>query len=396
MKYNFVRAFSILAMSILAIQFEVATAPRSMILFGLSSLLIALGFIRGETHKRFGWTLVIDVIAVFAMGYYSRFNINYIVLALNLWIMIEAIVWQPFVRGLLLVAIVYFGIGLTIIDASSYGLNYQNMSQIGLIISLFILFTIMLFMYTSYLNERAQVRKLNTTLTLQNEALVESNVALGDSKVALEEANKEVVRLTRLRERSQFARDLHDTVGHELTGLIMSLEMSKLKAHDSKVTMDEIQQSIDQAREILRAMRSLVDTHKEVIMHDNLYEALSKKLTVFESQTRILVKFTYTLFDEIIDEMVSDALYKAVIESVTNSAKHSSASRIWVSLQPLDSGEILLKVEDNGVLKGVISKGNGLKFIEERIKRIDGSVVFDCDNNGFRTTIKVPYLRRSS
>ncbi|HAS73391.1 MAG TPA: hypothetical protein DCS67_04540, partial [Clostridiales bacterium UBA8960] len=270
MKYNFVRAFSIAVISVLAILFEAATAPRSLILIGLSSVLIVLGFVRGPSHKRFGFSLVIDVAFVYAMGYYSKFNINYIVLALYLWVMIEAIIWQPFVGSIILVTITYIGIGLTIFNALSYGLNYQITTQMGLIISLFVLFTVMLFMYVSYIKERDQVQRLNLALVKQNDALITANSAL-------EQANIEIVKLTRLKERSQFARDLHDTIGHELTGLIMLLEMTKISAIETEVTGDEIQKAIDQAREILRAMRSLVNTHKEVILHENLYESLSKK-----------------------------------------------------------------------------------------------------------------------
>ena len=136
-------------------------------------------------------------------------------------------------------------------------------------------------------------------------------------------------------------------------------------------------------------MRALVDAHKDVILHENLYEALVKKLENFESQTGISTKLTYDLLDETIDEAVIDALYKTVIESVTNTAKHGAATKLWVSFQKLNSGEIILKIVDNGDASATITKGNGLKFIEERIARLGGSAVFEHDGNGFRTTVKI-------
>lgn len=384
-----IRTAFIAGMTLLAISFEAATAPRSWVLYGAASVLILMGFIRGSTHEKLGWSLIFDISIVYAMGYYSRFNINYIILALNLWILIESILWQPFVRRILLVAVTYLGIGLSIADTAAYGMNYQIISQMGLILALFVVFTVLLFMYTSYRKERTEVRALNMALTRQNDALTDINRALTESKEALEEANREVARLTRLRERSKFARDLHDTVGHELTGLIMALEMLKFTLSSDGDAQMTVQKSIDQAREILRAMRALVDTHKDVILHENLYEALLQKLENFEAQTGIAVKFTYDLFDETVDEAVIDALYKAVIESVTNSAKHGEATKIWVSFQTLDSGDILLKIVDNGGSPCTITKGNGLKFIEARTQRLGGSALFECDKNGFRTTIKI-------
>lgn len=389
MRYNIIRAASVAGMTLLAINFEAAAAPRSWILYGAATVLILMGFMRGSTHEKLGWSLILDIGIVYAMGYYSRFNINYIILALNLWTLIESILWQPFVRSVVLVAVTYLGIGLSIMDTVAYGMNYQIISQMGLILSLFIVFTVLLFMYRSYRKERTEVHALNLALTRQNDALTDINHALNASKEALEEANREVARLTRLKERSKFARDLHDTVGHELTGLIMSLEMLKFSLSSDGDAQMSAQRSIDQAREILRAMRALVDTHRDVILHENLYEALLQKLENFEAQTGISVKFTYDLFDETVDEAVIDALYKAVIESVTNSAKHGKATRIWVSFQTLDNGDILLKIVDNGGSPCTITKGNGLKFIEERIQRLGGSATFECDMNGFRTTIKI-------
>jgi len=223
--------------------------------------------------------------------------------------------------------------------------------------------------------------------------LLETNESLQLSKEALESANLEVARLTRLKERSQFARDLHDTLGHELTGLIMSLEMLKLTAEtkSTDALKSELQLSVNQSREILRAMRELVSNHKDIIIHDNLYDALSKKLYKYQVQTGITVTFSYELFDELIDEEMSDVLYRTVLESITNSAKHSNAKKVWVSFQSLEDHRILLKVQDDGGCEIGFLKGNGLGFIEERIKRLNGQTHFDCDKSGFRTTIMLPY-----
>ncbi len=389
MRYNIIRAVAIAMMTFMVIVYEAAATPRSWILYGSALILVLMAFIRGKSHVKYGWSLIVDILIVYAMGYYSRFNINYIILALNLWILIESIVWQSFVRSVLLVAGTYFSIGLSLVVSANYGMNYQSLSQMGLILAFFIVFTVLLFMYNSYIKERTEVRALNLTLTQQNDQLTTINQALITSKEALEEANREVARLTRLRERSRFARDLHDTVGHELTGLIMSLEMQKLSHAPETESHKAVQNAIDQAREILRAMRALVDAHKDVILHENLYEALVKKLENFESQTGISTKLTYDLLDETIDEAVIDALYKTVIESVTNTAKHGAATKLWVSFQKLNSGEIILKIVDNGDASATITKGNGLKFIEERIARLGGSAVFEHDGNGFRTTVKI-------
>jgi len=393
MKYNALRAIASLVTFMIAMNFEMAVQSRSNLLVGLMIAFIALPFIRGKTHLRLGLTLLVDIAVVFALNYYSRFNINYLFILLNLWLLAEAALFQPFSRGLAISALTFAGAGLSFYQSLEYGMTYQALSQTVFIESVFILFSGMLFTYKSYLSKKEQVDALNKTLTEQNEILQETNENLQLSKEALESANLEVARLTRLKERSQFARDLHDTLGHELTGLMMSLEMLKLSADTKTIEAlkSELQTSVNQSREILRAMRELVSDHKDIIIHDNLYDALSRKLYKYQMQTGIIVTFSYELFEERIDETMSDVLYRTVLEAITNTAKHSQAKKVWVSFQSLEDHLILLKIlDDGGCISGFV-KGNGLSFIEERIKRFGGQTWFECDPNGFRMTIKLSY-----
>ncbi len=393
MKYNALRAVASLVTFLIAMNFEMAVQSRSNLLVGLMIAFIALPFIRGKAQHRLGLTLLVDIAVVFALNYYSRFNINYLFMLLNLWILAEAALFQPLSRGLAISALTFTGAGLSFYQSLEYGMTYQSLSQTVFIESVFILFSGVLFTYKSYLLKKEQVDKLNKTLTEQNEILQETNETLQLSKESLESANLEVARLTRLKERSQFARDLHDTLGHELTGLIMSLEILKLSAETktAETLKSDIQLSVNQSREILRAMRELVSNHKDIIIHDNLYDALSKKLYKFQIQTGIVVTFSYELFDELIDEEMSEVLYRTVLEAITNTAKHSHAKKVWVSFQSLEDQRILLKIQDDGGCENGFTKGNGLGFIEERIKRFNGQTQFDCDENGFRTTITMPY-----
>ena len=389
MKYNFSRTLIVIISFVVAMNFEMALNARLVMLYALFSAFIALPFLRGKNHTRFGWSLLVDIGLVFALNAYSRFNINYIFVLLNLWILADAALWQPLSRGAVLATLTFVGSILSFNQSFAYAFNYQLLSQAVFIEVVFLLFTGMLFTYKSYMREKVRVEKLNQTLVEQNEQLVISNQALTMSKEALEAANMEVVRLTRLKERSGFARDLHDTLGHELTGHIMSLEMLKMQASNEEMK-NALQTSVDQSREMLRAMRELVSAHKEIIVHDNLYDALEKKIKQFHAQTGIFVQLNYALFDEGIDEEVGDVLYRTVLESITNTAKHSAAKRLWISFQALEDKQILLKIVDDGGCKEGYSKGNGLSFIEERIKRISGTVQFECDENGFRTSVKIP------
>ena len=75
-------------------------------------------------------------------------------------------------------------------------------------ILLFVLFMILLF--NGQKAENARIRKLN-------EQLNQANDQLRDYAVNME-------RMTEIRERNRLAREIHDTLGHTLTGIIMGAD----------------------------------------------------------------------------------------------------------------------------------------------------------------------------
>lgn len=391
MKFNTIKGVTILIAMLISLVFETASQSRLFVLIGLSGIIIALSFIRGSSHRRYTWTLFLEIIAVFLLNQYTRFNVNYLYILFNLWILAEIVLYQNVYKVVLLVTSTLMVSTLAFIQSFSYGVNYQLITQAFFVEFILILFSVMLYLYRSYQEEKKRVNRLNEQLIDQNAALKKANDKMQISNEALEVANLEIEKLTKLKERSQFARDLHDTIGHELTGLIMSLEILKLSCED-ETQIRGLQESIDQAREILRAMRDMVSANKDVISHENLYVALKQKMAHFTEQTAIVTKLNFQLFDEPTTEVISDVLYKVVIESMTNTAKHSRAKQFWVSFQSLSDGEILLKIHDDGGSDQALKLGNGLNFIKERVKRLGGEVTFELDIYGFRTTVKVSHV----
>lgn len=401
MKYHVGRAFILSLMFAIAMYFEQAVASRKTLMFFLMLCFIMMPIIRARGREKLGWTLLLDVLLVNGLIYFSRFSINYLFMMMHLWIILEALLWQNLTTGVPIAVVAIITSLISQIQSLRYAFNYQTLSQSVFITLIFVLFAIMMYLLKSYLEERAQVRHLNDALTEQNEQLYDTNKALLGLNEALENANNEVVRLTRLKERSQIAKDLHDTLGHELTGLIMSLEMTKMTLEQKRheVIKDDIQLHLEHARKLLRAMREVVESNKEVIQNDTLYTRLAQKIEQFQSQTGIHVYLTYELFDQKISDELCEVFYRTVLESMTNTAKHSASKIMWVSFQYLEDHVILLKIHDDSTCdksagvgaseRNEIIKGNGLRFIEDRIHRLNGTVTFECDGTGFKTTVKV-------
>lgn len=394
MKFNLLRAILILGSAAVAIHFEAAVQQRETILGVLVVLLSTMAFLRGRQHNRLPWTLYLDVAIVFALNAYSRFGINHLFILLNLWILAEAALYQSYYNGVAVISFSMLGVGIALAQLLMYDLQFQTLTQAGFVIVVFLLFVMMLILYKSYVKERNEVNRLNERLLEQNEALIKINDDLITSKEALECANIEVAKLTRVKERSQMAQDLHDTVGHELTGLIMSLEMLKLKcrSEEDESLKGDLQGAITQSREILRAMRDLVSRHKDAITLDHLHDALTKKLYKYQMNTGIMAHLTYNLDENAMDDVAAQVLYRCVIESITNTAKHGKAKHVWISFQSLIDQGVLLKINDDGVCSKVFTKGNGLLFIEERIKKLNGIATFESSEQGFNVLIQLPNM----
>ncbi|MCD6397100.1 MAG: PAS domain S-box protein, partial [Spirochaetaceae bacterium] len=170
--------------------------------------------------------------------------------------------------------------------------------------------------------------------------------------------------------------DLHDNLGQHLTGL-----MFQLKILENSLLKKNIELEAKMAHEIT------MSTKEAVVLTKNLAKNLIK--VNLENQglsTAIaeLVSFYTELYDikfiyehnDSIDQFIDDAtiitqLYHIVQETLTNSIKHSNASKIEVILT-VDKFEIYLKIIDNGNGNVKQGRGFGLNILKYRTNIING------------------------
>lgn len=389
MKQNSIKAMTVIIALLISFGYENAAQGRMALLLALGGSFVLLSFLRGSSHQRFKWTLLIDLLVVMGLNFNSRFDVNYLYILFYLWIVVEAVGYHDFYFGAGFSFLSIIAAGLSFYYSLTFHIKYQSIMEAFIILFLIGLFITMLFIYKLYKSEKVRVDELNERLNQQIDLMAKTNLKLEVSNASLESARETVEQLTRIKERSKLARDLHDTIGHELTGHIMSLEMIKLSPQATAVKT-ELQETIDHSREILRALRAMVEQSKDVILQDNFYENLSQKLDNFSAHTKIQAKLSFHLKSASIEEQVLQIAQRCIVESLTNTAKHSHSKNVWVSIQELDEGAVLIKIQDDGGSQMPIVFGNGLNFIKERVRRFGGTVVFECDDSGFRTTIKLP------
>jgi PAS domain S-box-containing protein len=152
-------------------------------------------------------------------------------------------------------------------------------------------------------------------------------------------------------ERAAMAREIHDELGQQLTGLKMDLSwIGKRKI---------VQEDIEVSQKVLTVMNLLDTTIKTVrkiatdlrpsILDDlGLIAALEWQSQEFEKRSGISTTFTSYMEECRYSSVVSIGLFRICQETLTNVARHANASKIRISLQEQDDANILLKIEDNG------------------------------------------------
>lgn len=251
----------------------------------------------------------------------------------------------------------------------------------------FILYLIMAMRLAEKENER--VRQLNSRLDKANDELREANEKL-------EEYSRTVEKMSQTRERNRLAREIHDTLGHTLTGLISSMDACLALIDDSK---DDTKKILNKARDVAR--QGMVDVRRSVsALRPDALESLSLE----EAVQRIMREMSETAnvqFSSVIDleglhfdDDEEDTIYRIVQESITNAVSHGQATQIAVELKKA-YGVVDILICDNGRGCPGYKKGFGLVHMQERAGLLGGTVEFDGadglgEGSGFTVHAKIP------
>jgi PAS domain S-box-containing protein len=179
-------------------------------------------------------------------------------------------------------------------------------------------------------------------------------------------------------ERAGIAREIHDELGQQLTGLKMDLSwMSKRK------TMQEDNELRQKAVTVMSLLDTTIMTVRRIatelrpsILDDlGLVAAIEWQCQEFERRSGICTEFVSTLTNFPYSSGIAIGLFRICQESMTNVARHAAASRIRISLQE-EINHILLKIQDDGKGFEVRTSGSkktlGLLGMKERALMMGG------------------------
>ena len=222
--------------------------------------------------------------------------------------------------------------------------------------------------------------------SIRNKTLYEELLV---TNLQLKQYSEELKHLTKLQERSSIARDLHDTLGHELTGLIMRMEMaSRLMEQDPVKGQNMLEEAKTAARDSLSQVRAIVNTLKSDEEISWTQSSMKELAEHFSSMTGVRI-----IYDNSGEGPASPAtgltLYRLVQEALTNAVRHGKATKVNIQIGYEQNG-VRFEVEDNGKGCQNISYGNGINGMFERITALRGDLQVD-GSKGFRLTGFIPY-----
>ena len=226
---------------------------------------------------------------------------------------------------------------------------------------LFVLYMILLF--TSQKEENERIRKLN-------EQLNQANDQLRDYAVNME-------RMTEMRERNRLAREIHDTLGHTLTAIIMcadaGLTLFDVAPEESKKRIQIVAQSARNGLTDVR--RSIKALRADALEQASLEQALEGLVENFRLTTSAQIAYSLEAEELKLGTDEEDALYRVVQESMTNAVRHGKADRIEIRITRTGN-QVTVRIRDNGTGCGELEEGFGLRHMRERLEMLGGTLEY--------------------
>lgn len=192
------------------------------------------------------------------------------------------------------------------------------------------------------------------------------------------------------KERKRLAREIHDTLGHALTGIAAGVDaciaMIDINPEATKKQLMVISKVVRQG--IVDVRNSLNKLRPGALEQHGFKGAIENMIEEFTSVSDLTISLDYRLDKVDFENTKEDILFRVIQESVTNAVRHGDATHIDISLY-IEDNNLYLKIQDSGQGCEEIHYGFGLKQMKERLGMINGKVAYD-GHHGFLTIVTIP------
>ncbi|EJZ02957.1 sensor histidine kinase [Streptococcus agalactiae STIR-CD-17] len=321
-------------------------------------------------------------------------------------------------------SVIIFAICFVIID--SLGVNLVHLYQTSrlwlieqLIFSIFFLslaVTILLLLTWFLLDDNSK-RQINHNLRriLNNQSInvtddgteISTNIQRLSKKMNLMTASLQSKENSRIlksqeivkQERKRIARDLHDTVSQDL--FAASMVLSGIAQNVSQLDVDQVGSQLLAVEEMLQHAQNdlrILLLHLRPVELENKTLSEGFKMILKELTDKSDIEVVYHESILTLPKKIEDNIFRIGQEFISNTLKHSQASRLEVYLNQTEN-ELQLKMIDNGIgfdMDSVYDLSYGLKNIEDRVEDLAVNLqLLSQPGKGVAMDIRLPLVNQS-
>ena len=238
-----------------------------------------------------------------------------------------------------------------------------------------------LYLLAQLLVQQEETKKISEELKMASKVNVELK-----EYVALSE------KMAEDKERKRISREIHDTLGHALTGIsagidacIALIDIDQQKAKEQLLVISNVvRESIKDVR------RSLYKLRPGALDQRTLKDGLLKLIEEFQSVSHLKIDLYYEWEKVDFENTKEDLIFRIIQETMTNALRHGHASKLEIHFFDNEENYLII-MQDNGIGCKDIKQGYGLKQMKERIAILNGKIHFYSED-GFRTVIELPKI----
>lgn len=193
------------------------------------------------------------------------------------------------------------------------------------------------------------------------------------------------------RERNRVSKEVHDILGHSLTVVISLMQAAKqvalIKPTQAK---EKIEMALKTTRYNYNNLKKSLSNPSEIAMTgEQLIQDINRMVNSVEKAGTEVELITRN-YDIAFPSHYYDAVYHMCQEGLTNAIRHGKAKSVTIALR--FTTELMdLMIIDNGTGADTFEMGNGLKYMESKVKEFNG--YFSCGSlgrEGFSIHVKLP------
>ncbi|HDR7688028.1 helix-turn-helix transcriptional regulator [Bacillus toyonensis] len=215
------------------------------------------------------------------------------------------------------------------------------------------------------------------------------NEVIRKQNAVLEQYMSQIERITLAEERNRLSSELHDTVGHAYTSIIMGMETLRTDLA-TEMGVQRLDSLLEMGHKSIEDVRGYLHQMDPQCQSPSLIQSLQNLGAEFQEHAQVDVSFR-TFGDEYqLSRQAKIAFIRCLQESLTNAVRHGQGTEIIVSLQ-FEQQYTRLEVQDNGKGNVEWQEGFGMNTMKERAMNLQGQLsVYTKPEEGMLVTCTIP------